>query len=134
MPRLPVLRTLPVLLALGLGCQTEVTPTELDFTTELLARSQFPDLRDSTATYEYSFSAVNPDSVVRALSGSRLPLREAWYPLDNLCMDPRGPRLTVRLARPDPRIARFDFAPGTGRLACATQLKHYMFAPQRHGA
>ena len=128
MPCSPVLRSLPVLLALTFGCQTEVTPPEPDFTTELLAASQLPNLRDSTTIYEYTFSAVNPDSVLRALSRARLPLREAWYPLDNLCMDPIGPRFTVELAQEDLRIVKFDFTKGSGRLGCATMLKRYFIS------
>lgn len=80
---------------------------------------------DTTRTYEYRFVRANADSLVAALLDADTEVTQAWEPLDNRCLDPRGPVFTVELARPDPRVAAFDFVAGTGRLTCATQLRRY---------
>lgn len=80
---------------------------------------------DTTRTYEYRFVRANADSLFAALLDANMAVTQAWEPLDNRCLDPRGPVFTVELARPDPRVATFDFVPGTGRLTCATQLRRY---------
>jgi hypothetical protein len=112
-------------LGLALGCHGGPTPTELPLVTDVMSATDITPPQDPAARYEYAFSAVNPDSILRTLLDAGLPMRQAWFPLDNLCMDPRGPRLTVELKEPDLRMARFDFLPGTGRLACATRVRHY---------
>lgn len=80
---------------------------------------------DTTRTYEYRFVQVDPDSLLTALWNAGVPVTQAWLPLDNRCADPRGPVFTVELSKPDPAILAFDFLLGTGRLACATQLRRY---------
>lgn len=80
---------------------------------------------DTTRTYEYRFVRANADSLFAALLDADMAVTQAWEPLDNRCLDPRGPVFTVELARPDLRVATFDFVPGTGRLTCATQLRRY---------
>lgn len=117
-----------LLLPIGTGCGEGTDPTAFRFTADTLAASVIQVNGDSAGTYEYdAATTTNPDSVLRRLWKAGFSLREAWFPLDNLCMDPLGARLTIRLAGPDPRITRFGFAPGNGRLACATQVKHYRF-------
>ena len=115
-----------LLLGLALGCHGGQAPTELQLDTDVIPAADILPPQDPAATYEYAFSAVNPDSVLRTLLDAGLPLRQAWMPLDNLCLDPRGPRFTVELMEPDHRMAGFDFLLGTGRLACATRVRHYM--------
>ena len=110
------------------SCQSPGTPNDPGFTAALIPASDL-QLPDPSRSYEYQFVAANPDSLLRVLLRAGLAVDQAWLPLDNLCMDPRGPRFTVELARPSDRIARFDFVPGTGRLACATQLRHFLVTP-----
>jgi len=80
---------------------------------------------DPARTYEYRFIAVRPESVLTTLLDAGLPVDEAYLPLDNLCLDPRGPAFTVVLVEPDVRVLAHDFDPGTGRLACATLLRRF---------
>lgn len=122
-----------LLLSVVTGCGEGADPSAFRFAADTVPASVSGATGDSTAIYFYqrAENTTNPDSVLRRLWNANFSLREAWLPLDNLCMDPLGARLTVRLSRPDPRITRFDFAPGSGRLACATQLKHYDFEPSR---
>jgi hypothetical protein len=77
-------------------------------------------------TYEYDFAEVRPDSVLRALWTDGFAPEVAWRPLHYLCEDPRGPRLTVQLAAPEPDMARHHFSLGTGRLRCSTDLMQYV--------
>ncbi len=81
---------------------------------------------DPARTYEYDFSTVRVDSVLPALWIAGLPVVEAWLPLDYMCEDLRGARLTVALAQPDARMTDHDFRLGTGRLMCATTLRQYL--------
>lgn len=80
---------------------------------------------DPARTYEYRFTTVRPESVITALLDAGIPVEEAYLPLDNVCLDPRGPVFTVTLLEPDTRILAHDFDPGTGRLACATLVRRY---------
>lgn len=80
-------------------------------------------------TYEYDSPLVRPDSVLSTLWRAGLSFDAAWLPLDYRCEDPRGPRLTVQLPRPDARMANHDFTLGTGRLGCATELTKYVLVP-----
>lgn len=85
---------------------------------------------DSSATYEYDFSAVRPDSVLLALYADDLPLVQAWLPLQYLCEDLIGPRLTVQLEVPrDAAMGAHDFRRGTGRLQCSVDLRRYVVVP-----
>lgn len=85
---------------------------------------------DPARTYEYDVGTVRVDSVLRALWRAGLSVAVAWLPVQYLCEDLRGPRLTVELAAPDDRMAQHDFAPGTGRLQCSEQLWQYSVPPE----
>ena len=77
-------------------------------------------------TYEHLYHWAQPDSVLTALWTAGLEVEEAWRALNDLCLDARGPRLTVALKRPaDARMADNDFQLGTGRLECSPQLRQY---------
>ena len=116
------------LLCLALSCETGIGTSGVpSIETRIVGAGDFSQAADTALTYEYRFSAVNPDSLLIALWKARIPVVQAWLPLDNRCMDPRGPRFTVELAREDPRMAEFQFMKGTGRLACATMLKRFTF-------
>lgn len=85
---------------------------------------------DSSATYEYVFSAVRPDSVLLALYSDDLPLIQAWLPLHYQCEDAVGARLTVQLEIPsDAAMSVHDFGRGTGRLQCSVDLMRYVVVP-----
>jgi hypothetical protein len=89
---------------------------------DIITRSELPQF-DTSRTYVFKHSEVHAESLLSAIVLADLPLERAWLPLDNLCMDPVGPRFTVELERHDPRIFEFGFAKGIGRLWCATELK-----------
>lgn len=122
-----MLRVRPLVLAvLAFGCgwssPTSVADTDIEVNTVPVDElSAF----DPARTYEHDFAHVDPDSVLAALLAARIRVVRAWLALDNRCLDPRGPRFTVELARPDERILALDFGPGTGRLLCATTLRRY---------
>jgi hypothetical protein len=112
--------------ALLLGCAGSPThPVESDIDVTEVPRSELPVL-DPSRTYEHDFAAVDPDSVLATLLAAGIPVTRGWLPLDNLCLDPRGPRFTVELSQPDARILELDFGLGMGRLACATTLRRYI--------
>jgi len=81
---------------------------------------------DPLRTYEYDLNLGPVDSVLTALWSAGLQIDEAWLPLNYLCEDIRGPRLTVALEGPDDRMADHDFQLGTGRLACSETLRQYV--------
>jgi hypothetical protein len=81
---------------------------------------------DAARTWEAERSDVRPDSTLVALLEDGLPVEVAWRPLLYRCDDPRGPRLTVQLTRPDARMATRGFTPGTGRLGCSEELMRYV--------
>jgi hypothetical protein len=80
---------------------------------------------DAGRTYEYRLGRGRPDSVLAALWLDAIDVDAAWWPLDYICLDPVGPRLTVALTVADARITTHDFELGTGRLSCATTLREY---------
>lgn len=81
---------------------------------------------DPARTYEYDLLLTRVDSVLFALTAAGLAVEEAWWPLAYMCLDVRGPRLTVALIAPSARMADHDFQPGTGRLACSVELRQYV--------
>ena len=92
----------------------------------VIDRTGLPDEFDSLTTFTYVFPSVDAESVLVALLDAGIPVRYAWRPLDNLCMDPVGPRFTVQLDRDDPRMLDHDFVRGAvGRLLCATRIMWY---------
>ncbi len=82
---------------------------------------------DPLRTYEHDYSWARADSVLPALWAAGLRVEEAWRALNYMCLDARGPRLTVALERPDDaRMADHDFILGDGRLVCSPQLRQYV--------
>jgi len=108
----------------SLSCQSPSQVVEPLFQVTPISGSQLPQ-QLTEWTYSYKFTTVNPESLLAVLVKSGIPVSQAWLPLDNLCMDPVGPRFTIELTQQDDRVFNFDFVRGTGRLACATHLKWY---------
>ncbi len=77
-------------------------------------------------TFEYEDANVNPEALLTKLVNAGVPVVQAWLPLDNMCMGPQGPRFTLKLQQKDDRVRKFKFKEGSGRLECATTLKHYV--------
>ncbi len=80
---------------------------------------------DTTRTFEYLFSSVQPESLLVALWRADLLISRAWLPLDDRCLSPLGPHFTAELLQADPRMIEHDVLKGTGRLACATSFKQF---------
>jgi len=118
---------------------TSCTPgTKFDscnITTSVIPKSELPQriLSDTTRTFAYfGNQPANHDSLLQVLCNSGIGVTEAWFPLDYLCLDPIGPRLTVELSSADPRIKTYGFRNGFGnRLICATQLKRFVVSSSR---
>lgn len=91
----------------------------------VISRDELPEHFDTSRTYVYRIGYVNPESLLTVIWNSGILISQAWFPLDNLCMDPIGPRFTVELANSDMRLTEFGFAKGVGRLLCATRLKKF---------
>jgi len=126
-------RTVPMALALaGLGAALGGLPGCDDPGTFRAVRVDSTVVRSSTVqpdaerTWEADRGDVRPDSTLVALLEDGLPVDVAWRPLIYRCDDPRGPRLTVQLTRPDARMATHGFTPGTGRLGCSEELMRYL--------
>lgn len=91
-----------------------------------LSSRDLPAEFDSATTYHYVFVCSNPESLITELWNGDVRVWQAWMPLDNMCMGPVGPQFTVQLQEEDPDILDFNFAPGDGRLHCATSLKRFL--------
>lgn len=91
-----------------------------------LSSRDLPAEFDSATTYHYVFVCSNPESLITELWNGDVRVWQAWMPLDNMCMGPVGPQFTVQLQEEDPDILDFNFAPGDGRLHCATSLKRFI--------
>ncbi len=118
-----------VILFLGyLGCQSDRTSTaptsRIQVTT--VGSASVPKQFAEGLTFEYKDADVNPEAVLTELVNAGVPVVQAWLPLDNICMGPLGPRFTVELQQQDDRMPKFKFKEGSGRLECATTLKHYV--------
>lgn len=92
----------------------------------VITSGDLPAVFDSTRTFHYVYPAVNPESLLTVLWKANVRVSLAWLPLDNMCMSPIGPQFTVELESEDSAILDFDFAPGNGRLRCATRLKRFV--------
>ena len=94
-------------------------PSEPIIQSSLITVDQLPTEFDPTRTYHYHANGVDKpeDADIRT--------RLAWYPLDDRCLNPVGPRFTVELARDSARMADFGFAREDGSLYCATTLIAY---------
>jgi len=98
---------------------------EPNIQTSIISVTKLPRQFDAKRTFHYGFSTVNPESMLTELWNAHIYVSEAWLPLDNLCVDPIGPRFTVVLKKEVARISDFHFTRGPGRLACATKLKRF---------
>jgi hypothetical protein len=113
-----------VLLA-GAACSAP-TDSDDDLQTMDVATRDLP-AADLSRTWRYRPAIANADSVLRAVRRAGIPLEEGWQPLEDLCMDPVGPRLTVVLRMPDDRIRMHDFESGSGIRACTVRVRRYLF-------
>ena len=112
--------------AMSAACGNSEGPPLVTIDSTTVASATVAPLIDQERTYEYDFSEVRIDSVLIALWEDDLPVSQAWYPIQYLCEDLRGPRLTVELdAAEDAAMARHDFSLGTGRLQCSELLRRY---------
>ncbi len=120
-----------LVLLLGAGCHSatlERAGPEIMAAT--ISADQLPTEFDATRTYHHRVGSVSdPRGILVALWDSGLQSKQAWQPLDNLCLDPIGPQFTVELVRDDPRIVGFGFERADGRLRCATTLTYYTISP-----
>jgi len=125
--RLPMLAVL-VLVAVALTACEDVGPDNvLRIDSTIVASADVVPRVNPARTYEYDRHTNRMDSVLTALWSAGLPVEEAWWPVNYLCEDVRGPRLTVALERPeDSRMADHDFSLGTGRLQCSADLRQYV--------
>jgi len=110
-----------------MSCQSATQPVAPAIESRIIEKAEFPQQLDTSRTYVYTSGSVNADSLIEEMVKADLPLSRAWLPLDNMCMDPVGPRFTVELTQPDQEIGTFGFVKGVGRLACATKAKLYIF-------
>jgi hypothetical protein len=107
------------------ACADDATGPDPEIRIETIEQSDLPAL-DPARTYESTLQGEDPETRLRDLLARGIPVARAWLPLDYLCLDPIGPRLTVELSRADAAILQFDFRQGTGRLACATALQQFV--------
>ena len=124
----PMLSPVPILGLAMLGACGDgpARPAAGQIDSMVIGLAGLPDEFDSLTTFTYVFPSVDAESVLVALLDVGIPVRYAWRPLDNLCMDPVGPRFTVQLYRDDSRMLDHDFVRGAvGRLLCATRLMRY---------
>jgi len=108
------------------SCNSPTDNVEPLFDITVIDVSELPQFIDPARTYEYNFSSVNPESVLTVLWRRGIRISQAWLPIDYLCKDMIGPRLTVELFAADDRMKEFDFMNGTGRLSCARKLMRYV--------
>jgi hypothetical protein len=116
---------LTLLLGFSIACQERTAPEGPVIESEIVAAADIVAQLDTTRTFEYLFSSVEPESLLVALWRADLPISRAWLPLDDRCLSPLGPHFTAELLQADPRIVEHDFLKGTGRLACATTLEQF---------
>jgi len=121
---------LTVFLTLLFGCDTP-TPIEANrpaMQVTIISSASLPKNFEDGLLFEYEQAKVEPESLLTELLDADIPVVQAWLPLDNRCMDAIGPRFTIELRQNDALVSKFDFKQGSGRLECATTLKHYFFA------
>ncbi len=80
---------------------------------------------DESRMFHYRYAEVDPDSVMMGLWLAGVPVVRGLLPMDNMCMDPVGPRFTIEVEKTDAPVAKFDSLPGSGRLMCATKVREY---------
>ena len=114
----------------GTGCHGPTEPDGPRIETSEITAMALPLVFDPARTYVYwGIATPDPDALLRQLWLEGLPVVQAWMPLDNLCMDPRGPHFTIELTRPDARMEAHAFRPEAPRLHCARRLRHYLIRP-----
>lgn len=113
-----------LLLGTLLAC-AETTPPGPVIVEDVVATELVLARLDAARAYESRVISVRPQRVLTTLLDAGVAVEEAYEPLDNVCLDPRGPVFTVVLREPDVRILAYDFDSGTGRLACTTLLRRY---------
>ena len=116
------------------GCEKAEKPAEnlslqgengLTIHTEIISVDQLPEF-DPDRTFRYQYNTENPEGILIALWNAGIPVAQAWFALDDQCLNPIGPRLTVELSQDDERILQQGFERGVGMLQCATELKHFI--------
>lgn len=112
-------------LALQAGCEADPAAPELR--TSELAGSEVVLPADSLV-FKYLLATVDADSLLRLMRADGVPVREAWLPLEDLCMDPLGPRFTVALSRAFEEITAYHFERGSGIRACTVRVRRYTWA------
>lgn len=116
-----------VLSALFMGCDSSPTtgngPT---IESSIISVDQLPKQFQLERTYRYRENRVeDPEGLLITLWDAGIRSSRAWQPLDDICLDPLGPRFTVELQEDDPRIEDLGFEKGVGRLFCARKLMAY---------
>lgn len=113
-----------VVAVVSVACSGEMLPAgqQPEIRKAVIAKSQLPSRFGEGFLFEYRYAEAKPESLLIVLWEAGIPVVQAWFPQDNVCMDIRGPRFTVELASDDRRIEAFGFIKGSGRLACATKL------------
>ncbi len=122
----PVSCVFGMLLVIFITFQTLSRDDEPTIRSLVVTSRDLPVEFDSTRTYHYNYLCTNPESLLTALWDADVRVWQAWLPLDNMCMDPVGPRFTVELESEDASVSDLDFSPGDGRLHCATRLKRFV--------
>jgi hypothetical protein len=122
-----------IIAVLGIGlaaCGPVTEPLAYQYQTEEIDANAVPPYSPEKI-YRYQFSTVNPDSILRALLNDRLPVDEAWLPIEDLCAaagDPAGPRFTVILETPTSRMSDYDFEEGNGIRECTTRIRRFIIS------
>jgi hypothetical protein len=130
-PRTAMDRQAGITVVLGLAlaaCGPVTAPLGYEYQTEEIEAAAAPPY-SAEKLYRYTFSTVNPDSVLRVLLNDRLPVDEAWLPIEDLCAaagDPIGPRFTVILEAPTSRMSEYDFEAGNGIRECTTRIRRFI--------
>lgn len=118
-------RALPYLLVLLFSaCSVLAAQERGEFSLETthISSNDLPLEFNEERTFFYSSNSANADSLLATLNDAGIRIVRAWQPLDNLCVDPIGPRFTVELATNDERVFAYGFARGVGRLRCSPAL------------
>jgi len=120
-------RVMVLLVLAAVPACTDVGPEVMSLIDSTVVTSAEVVVRiDPQRTYEYDMTGGRVDSVLTALWKAGLRVEEAWRPLNYMCLDIRGPRLTVALERANHRMEEHDFRLGDGRLACSQDLRQYV--------
>jgi hypothetical protein len=100
-------------------------PDPLSYHSVEITRGGLPDEGLGPMAWHRVMPGGNPDSMLVTLLRAGVPVRQAYAPLDNECLDPVGPTFAVVLGRNDARMTGFGYEAGGGRLLCASILRRY---------